>query len=399
MALLSLASASRSTFAFVFLWVLAAFLVSPAAAQTLTVENGATLEVTGGAVWNLHGTTLDLGGTGTASTIDERNDGRVTGGILTATRTLAAPTDRNVAGLGAILDANQVLGITTVTRGHSEQTGNGNASIARFYDITPTTNSGLSATLTLTYNEAELNGLSESTLAFFQSTNSGTSWSLRGADDRDATANTVTLNDVRRFSRWTLGSTNSPLPVELAHFDAQTTDGAVSLQWRTASETNNAGFDVQRSTNGGTSFATVGHVAGRGTTSEPQRYRFRDRDVPYAADSLVYRLRQVDVDGASHVSDPVTVRLRTPDDVRLLAPFPNPVRQTATIRYQLPTTADVTLRVFDLLGREVTTLVAGRVDAGRHVHRTPVGDLAPGTYLVRLAAEGQHQTQRFVVVR
>jgi len=379
------------------LLVVATAAFSTVRAQTLTLQNGATLHVQDGAVWKLHGTTVDLGGTSRSVRLAETNGGRLTGGILTATRNLAAPDDRNVAGLGAVLDANRVLGITTITRGHSVQTGNGNPSVARYYDITPTTNAGLGATLTFTYHDAELNGLSESQLELFRSADGGATWSDRGADDRDPSANTVTLSSIDTFSRWTLGSRSQPLPVELAGFEAQAEGPSVRLRWRTVSETNNTGFEVQRSTNG-TTYSTIGEVDGAGTTTEPHVYRFRDRSVPYTADSLVYRLRQIDTDGSAHLSPTLTIARQAPEQVRLTPPFPNPARQQATVRYEVPTAASVTLHVFDVLGREVTTLTQKRVDAGRHSERLSTTDLAPGTYLVRLTANGQSQTRQLVVV-
>ena len=413
MVLPSVASASRSIFHLLLLGILTAFLGGPAAAQTITVTNGATLAVTGGAVWDLHGTTIDLGGTDNASAIDEGEGARFTGGLLTASRTLAAPNARNVAGLGAVLDAPHVLGATTVTRGHAVQTSNGNASIGRYYDITPTTNTGLDATLTLTYHEAELNGVVETALAFFRSTDGGTSWSSRGVDARNASANTATLTGVNRFSRWTLGSGNHPLPVELATFEAEPTDQAVRLRWQTAAETGNARFEVQRATARASAgdaagdaagastrtitWTTVGQRPGAGTTTEAQAYRFTDRDLPYAADSLRYRLRQVDVDGTAHLSDPIVVA-RGPATTELLGTFPNPARSRATVRYAVEAPTEVDLALYDLLGRRVQTLVRQEQE-GRHERRLDTSRLPSGTYFLRLQAGGTTKTQKLTVVR
>jgi hypothetical protein len=217
-----------------------------ALAQTVTVENGGTIALSNGGVWDLQGTTVNLGSAGSTASISESGGGRFANGQLTATRDLNAPSQADPAGLGIEISSGKNLGTTTITRGHTLQTGNNNQSIARFYDIAPTTNSGLGATLTFNYNDDELNGLSESALEFFRSSNSGTDWSERGQDGRDANANTVTLSGIDALSRWTLASENSPLPVELASFEGVATDGSARLTWQTATETNNAGFDVQR---------------------------------------------------------------------------------------------------------------------------------------------------------
>jgi predicted outer membrane repeat protein len=193
---------------------------------------------------------------------------------------------------------------------------------------------------------------------------------------------------------------DTPLPVELASFDADVTDDrTVQLQWQTASETGNSGFRVQRS-DGGSSWTTLGRVEGAGTTDEPQSYRFADANTPYAADSLQYRLAQVDVDGTVNFSDPVTVRFGNPNGLELLGSFPNPARSQATVRFAVPeqTTGDVQLELYDLLGRQVKTIPAAEA-SGRVEQTLDVSNLPSGTYLLRLSAGGQTQTQQVTIVR
>ena len=287
-------------------------------AQTVRVQNDATVRVQNDASWDLQGGTMDFGSPGATARLDEQGSARVAGGQLTATRALSSPSSADPAGLGLQITASTDLGDVTVTRGHTAQTGNGNSSIERYYDISPSqNNSGLSAELTVSYNDAELGGLSESELEFFKSTNGGTSWSEEGVDSRDATANTATLGGIESLSRWTLGSESAPLPVELAAFEGAETDRGVELTWQTTAETNNAGFEIERSGGERAGWTQVGFVGGAGTSAEPQRYSFTDADLPYAADTLEYRLRQVDADGTGSVSASIRVG-RTVDEVELL---------------------------------------------------------------------------------
>lgn len=180
------------------------------------MQNGATVVVQNGGVVDLEGGTMDFGGAGATARLDERGTGRVTGGQLTATRVLDQPSGADPAGLGAQISASVDLGEVAVTRGHAVQTGGGNESIERFYDISPSkNNSGLSATLTHSYADAELNGLDESKLELFKSTDGGQTWSEEGFDSRDATANTVTLGGIESLNRWTLGSEASSLAKNL----------------------------------------------------------------------------------------------------------------------------------------------------------------------------------------
>lgn len=374
-------------------------LAAPTAAQTIEVRNGGTIELENGGVWDLKGTTVDLGGTGSTASIAEIGGGRFTGGELTVTRDLNAPSQATPANLGAEISSGENLGATTVTRGHAAQTGSGNQSIERFYDIAPTNNSGLGATLTIIYHDAELNGLSEGALEFFRSTDGGSTWSEEGQDGRDANANTVTLNNVDALSRWTLGSENSPLPVELTAFDAQADGEAVRLTWRTASETHNAGFHVQRRRVGARSWTELDFVDGHGTTTEPKTYSFRDDGIPYEADSLSYRLKQVNQDGTFEHSESVMVALGAPDELTLRGNVPNPFYEQTTIRYELPQSGTVQLAVYNALGQRVATLANGKQEAGRHGVSFTSRDLPSGVYFVRLSADGKTRTQKMTVLR
>jgi hypothetical protein len=199
-------------------------------------------------------------------------------------------------------------------------------------------------------------------------------------------------------ARFTLQVASSAIPVELAGLEAQHTGDAVRLTWQTASETNNAEFQVQRRGATGT-WATIGRVDGAGTTDRPQTYRFTDESVPYTADSLTYRLRQVDIDGSAHISRTATVQLATPERLTLQAPFPNPAGPRATLRFAIPAPMRVQVAIYDLLGRRVARPVQNRLDAGRHVAPLSTSALAPGVYFVRLQAGEQTRTQKLTVLR
>jgi hypothetical protein len=193
---------------------------------------------------------------------------------------------------------------------------------------------------------------------------------------------------------------DNPLPVELVGFKATVSGGKVRLSWTTVSETGNAGFRVQRrlgSGNGGGAWEQIGQVEGAGTTTEAKSYRFADTDIPYRADRLEYRLKQVDTDGSSALSDPVTVE-RSVDEMELLGTYPNPARSQATVRYALPEKQEVTLRLYDMLGRQVRTVLNGTRE-GRYKQRVDMSGLPSGTYFLRLRSDGKTRTQKLTVVR
>jgi hypothetical protein len=204
------------------------------------------------------------------------------------------------------------------------------------------------------------------------------------------------------FSEFAFASSTAPLPVEMAGFEATPQNGDVRLQWRTASESGNAGFEVQRRAFGDapSGWVTAGFVesnAPGGTTSRPQRYRFVDDGLPFAADSARYRLRQVDTDGTARYSGTVTVARRT-DRTRLLRTAPNPARQRVRVRFAVPEPTEATVRLYDLLGRRVRTFHNGRISAGRSEVRAEVSDLSPGVYFVRLDTGDAVRTRRLTVV-
>lgn len=158
------------------------------------------------------------------------------------------------------------------------------------------------------------------------------------------------IGDAEGFALVTITATSNPIPVELARFEgALGTDGSAVLTWSTASETNNAGFEIERKVDD-RAWTKVSFVKGHGTTAEARTYRFTDRHLPFAAKTLTYRLRQVDLDGTSAYGPVVTVALGAPDRFALHPNFPNPVVDHTTLRYTLPEDGPVRLTVYDLLG-------------------------------------------------
>ncbi|WP_141491728.1 T9SS type A sorting domain-containing protein [Longimonas halophila] len=205
------------------------------------------------------------------------------------------------------------------------------------------------------------------------------------------------------FSEFVLASDAAPLPVELTTFDAALNADQVVLSWRTASETNNVGFEVQRmatsraTDEGNASWQTLTMLDGAGTTDEPQQYQFEDTDLPFAADSLSYRLRQVDSDGTEHITDPVSVE-RSVNQVELLPTYPNPARDHATLRYAAPPQQRVRIALYDMLGRRVRMLFDGTSN-GRTEVQMDLSRLSSGTYFLQLQSNGTIKTQRVTVVR
>lgn len=193
-----------------------------------------------------------------------------------------------------------------------------------------------------------------------------------------------------------IGSYELPaaLPVELAAFTATARENSVQLAWRTATETNNYGFEVQRSADK-IDFAKIGFVNGKGTTTAPQAYAFNDANLKPG--TYYYRLKQVDFDGTTSFSSIQSAIIGAPSSYALEQNYPNPFNPTATIRYQLVAAGEVSLEIFNTLGQKMLTLVNGKQEAGVHTATINAQTLPSGLYFYRLTVNGFSAMKKMVV--
>jgi hypothetical protein len=184
------------------------------------------------------------------------------------------------------------------------------------------------------------------------------------------------------------------IPVELSSFTAITNGNEITLHWTTATELNNLGFEVQRSSKD-KEFSTVGFVEGNGTTTEQQSYNFSDRNLNTG--KYYYRLKQVDYDGSFEYSNMVEVEI-TPSSFSLSQNYPNPFNPSTMIKYSIPTSEFVTLKVFDVLGNEVATLVNEEKPAGGYEVEFN-GKYSSGVYFYKLQIGSFVETKKMVLMR
>ena len=211
--------------------------------------------------------------------------------------------------------------------GMSPQDVNGEDGIVRYYDISPTNNSGLDATVQFSYLDHELNGIPENDLAPFRF--NGIDWDEFTVSANDDIANWVETNSVDAFSLWTLALEVAPLPVELLSFTAMPVDNkVVELAWQTASEQSNEYFEIERSRDG-MHFSVIGVVEGAGNSNEISIYQSLD-DNPYAGENY-YRIKQVDLNGNFEFSD-IRVAEITGKGVQA-AVYPNPASERINVEF------------------------------------------------------------------
>ena len=196
------------------------------------------------------------------------------------------------------------------------------------------------------------------------------------------------------------------VPIELSSFVGSVVEDRVLINWTTASQTNNAGFRVLRSTDGETYEVVSALIAGAGTTDQLMDYMFEDTSLP-AAEIVYYVLEQVDLDGTINRSNPIEVLL----GARFIMPtefssavYPNPFNPRTTISYDLPSDADVSIIIYDAIGQEIRRLVSQHYTAGRYSIQWDAKDfmgrsVGSGVYIAKIKAGPNTAIQKMLLLK
>jgi hypothetical protein len=226
----------------------------------------------------------------------------------------------------------------------------------------------------------------------------GQGWFALGIYDRDFST-TYFIN----FDGWS--EPNHPylvvnyqyvVPVEIKSFTAAAKDGTVTLNWVTATETNNRGFEIERKSVNG-SYQKIGFVAGSGTTTEPRSYSYSDKDLN--SGNYIYMLKQLDFNGGCSDSKDVNVSVTSPIQYALEQNYPNPFNPNTIIKYSIPEDGLVKLKVYNLLGEEIITLVNSAQKAGRYEVVFDASKFASGVYYYRLETEKYTSIKKMILIK
>lgn len=191
-------------------------------------------------------------------------------------------------------------------------------------------------------------------------------------------------------------TSDAALPVELTSFIAVTNNDSVNLNWETATEVNNYGFEILRSSNIN-DWTKIGFVNGNGNSNSPKHYLFVDH--PTGAVNFQYKLKQIDFDGAFEYSPVINVELETPPNFSIQQNYPNPFNPSTTIEYQLPQKSYVTIKVFDSIGNELNTLVSGYKDVGNHQIKFNAEDYSSGVYFYTIKTDNFIKTNKMLLIK
>jgi hypothetical protein len=191
-----------------------------------------------------------------------------------------------------------------------------------------------------------------------------------------------------------------PLPVELTTFTANVNkSNIVDLNWETATEVNNYGFNIERKPESG-EWEKVGFVEGHGNSNSTKLYSFSDKNIETIG-KVYYRLKQLDIDGTFEYSKTIEVEVAAPNNFELSQNYPNPFNPTTVIKYQVPNikSQTITLKVYDAIGKEVATLVNEVQKPGIYKVSFDASNLSSGIYYYQLKTKNFFEVKKMLLIK
>jgi len=192
----------------------------------------------------------------------------------------------------------------------------------------------------------------------------------------------------------------SVVPVELTSFNAEVENGNVQLRWQTSTETNNKGFEVERCSKSSAQsrqWTNIGFTGGFGTTTEEHTYTFTDKKT--SAGTYLYRLKQVDFNGSFEYSPEVEITVDSPLGYSLDQNYPNPFNPATSIKYSIPESGIVTLKVYNTLGQLTAVLENGYKPAGTYNLSFNGTKLSSGIYYYTLESGGRMMVRKMMLLK
>jgi len=193
---------------------------------------------------------------------------------------------------------------------------------------------------------------------------------------------------------------DTPLPVELFSFTANEKNEKIELNWKTKTEVNNYGFEIERAIAGENEerlWTKLGFVEGHGNSNSTKSYHFTDSN-PWGGSKFVYRLKQIDTDGEYEYSDEVEIEL-LPTKYELYQNYPNPFNPVTNIKFSFPEDTRASIKIYDILGSLVDELVSKEYKAGFHKVEFNATNYASGIYIYRLETANFTNVKKMMIVK
>ncbi len=315
-------------------------------------------------------------------------------GYLTTTRNYFTPLSSETFGnIGITLSTTVPTGNTTIRRYFDAAAIGINTGMSKQFSIVPAVNTDLNATMVMKYFGSECQGLNPSAMETYFSINGGTSW-IRTTSTVDynseTQSGTLTISGLSTFhdnNRWTASDDSHPLPVVLLSFVGSVNKRDVSLKWVTEREINNAGFEIQRAllNSGNLNWNKVGYVTGNGTNNGHVKYSFDD--IKVNSGMYKYRLKQFDFNGnTEYFTLENSLEIMLPNSFTMGQNYPNPFNSSTKIEYQVPKDAFVNIKIFDITGRELNTIVNDVKEPGYYTALFDGSRFSSGVYFYRMTA-------------
>jgi hypothetical protein len=240
-----------------------------------------------------------------------------------------------------------------------------------------------------------INAISDLNISLSNSVAGGT-YGAPGGTTTNPQVNRTGLNTAGLANTFYFASTsNSPMPIELTSFTGSINAGVVMLNWATATEVNNHGFNVERLSD--KTWQNIGFVQGAGNSNSVKNYSFVDKSAK--AGSYSYRLQQVDNNGGYTYSPVIEVNNGTQPTNFSISNYPNPFNPSTTIRYALPVNTFVNITIFNTLGQKIATLVNQNMEQGLHEVSFNASSFASGTYIYKIEAGSFSATQKMLLMK
>lgn len=214
----------------------------------------------------------------------------------------------------------------------------------------------------------------------------------------------TTVGDIARtwYDGISYANAEAYVPVELASFTASQSGSTINLQWRTITEINNLGFEIERQIVNGHEngvWNLIGFVDGKGTTTNPAYYSFEDKNIDFSSSLIRYRLKQINFDGSFEYSNIAEVNNIVSIKFSLDQNYPNPFNPVTNIKFSIPQDDFVTLKIYNIIGQEVAVLINKETTAGAFAITWNAENFPSGVYYCKITVNNYSKVNKMVLLK